>query len=127
VQFSVYGSEGEPIVGDVAAEAFDSGDKATAKAMSVALRTFLIQLLALPTDEPDPDASSYELAPNKKAEPKATEPTESALKQEIAKFYPERPKSEITAALWAATGKDKGWTLDELKSFLAKLVAENAK
>jgi hypothetical protein len=61
VEFSIYGTEGEPISGVVAAEAFDSGDKATAKAMSVALRTFLLQLLALPTDEPDPDSFSYEL------------------------------------------------------------------
>lgn len=65
VKFSVYGSDGEPIVGTVAAEAFDSGDKATAKAMSVAFRTFLLQVLALPTDEPDPDASSYEAVPSK--------------------------------------------------------------
>lgn len=60
VSFSVYGSDGEPISGLVAAEAFDSGDKATAKAMSVAMRTFLLQLLCLPTDEPDPDSFSYE-------------------------------------------------------------------
>ena len=62
VAFSVYGAEGEPITGRVSAEAFDSGDKATAKAMSVAFRTFLLQILALPTDEPDPDASTYEIA-----------------------------------------------------------------
>lgn len=60
VEFSVYGDSGEPISGLVAAEAFDSGDKATAKAMSVAMRTFLLQLLCLPTDEPDPDSFSYE-------------------------------------------------------------------
>lgn len=46
----------------VAAEAWDHGDKATPKAMSVAFRTALLQALALPTDEPDPDASSYERA-----------------------------------------------------------------
>jgi hypothetical protein len=61
VSFAVYGTEGEPIVGTVAAEAFDSGDKATAKAMSVAYRTFLLQLLCLPTDEPDPDSFTYNL------------------------------------------------------------------
>jgi len=61
VAFTIVGSEGDPITGTVAAEAFDSGDKATAKAMSVAFRTFLLQVLCLPTDEPDPDASSYEL------------------------------------------------------------------
>jgi hypothetical protein len=62
VSYSVYGSEGEPITGWVAAEAFDSGDKATAKAMSVAYRTFLLQLLCLPTDEPDPDSYTYDIA-----------------------------------------------------------------
>lgn len=44
----------------VAGEAMDSGDKATAKAMSVAFRTCLLQTLCLPTDEKDPDADSYE-------------------------------------------------------------------
>ena len=62
VEFSVYGTEGDPVVGVVAAESFDAGDKATAKAMSVAMRTFLLQLLCLPTDEPDPDSYSYETA-----------------------------------------------------------------
>lgn len=41
-------------------EAFDSGDKCVAKAMSVAYRTALIQALSLPTDEPDPDIYSYQ-------------------------------------------------------------------
>jgi hypothetical protein len=44
----------------VLAEAMDSGDKAISKAMSVAFRTALLQSLVLPTNEPDPDASSYE-------------------------------------------------------------------
>lgn len=61
IEFALYGTEGDPIRGQVAAEAFDSGDKATAKAMSVALRTFLLQTLALPTDEPDPDHYTYEI------------------------------------------------------------------
>lgn len=43
-----------------AAESMDSGDKATAKAHSVALRTALLQTLMLPTDEPDPDHDVYE-------------------------------------------------------------------
>jgi hypothetical protein len=62
VDYAVYGQEGDPVTGSVSAEAFDSGDKATAKCMSVAYRTFMLQLFCLPTDEPDPDASSYNLA-----------------------------------------------------------------
>jgi hypothetical protein len=46
----------------VQAEAWDHGDKATPKAMSVAFRTALLQALALPTDEPDPDSHTYEQA-----------------------------------------------------------------
>lgn len=62
VEYQFVGPEGDSLSAKVAGEAMDSGDKATAKAMSVAFRTALLQALALPTDEPDPDASSYERA-----------------------------------------------------------------
>lgn len=60
VTYRVYGPGGDSIHGRVAAEAMDFGDKAIAKAMSVAYRTFLLQTLTIPTDEPDPDSESYE-------------------------------------------------------------------
>jgi hypothetical protein len=63
VEFTFTGIDGDSVACTVACEAMDSGDKATAKAMSVGLRTALLQVLALPTDEPDPDASSYERSP----------------------------------------------------------------
>lgn len=63
VRYTLYGPDDDSLAGKVVAEAFDAGDKATAKAMSVALRTFLLQTLCLPTDEPDPDQASYETAP----------------------------------------------------------------
>jgi hypothetical protein len=59
-QFAIYGELGDPIIGSAPGEAFDSGDKATAKAMSVAFRTFLLQALAIPTNEPDPDEVGFE-------------------------------------------------------------------
>lgn len=60
VTYRVYGPAGDSIHGKVAAEAMDFGDKAIPKAMSVAYRTFLLQALTIPTDEPDPDSESYE-------------------------------------------------------------------
>ena len=61
VAFDWYGTDGgEPIRGVVACEAMDMSDKATAKAMSVGLRTYLLQTLMLPTDEKDPDADYIE-------------------------------------------------------------------
>ena len=72
----VEGGETQTLSGVVVAEAFDSGDKATAKAMSVAMRTFLLQALCLPTDEPDPDSYTYE----RTAGPSAEELVEAAAK-----------------------------------------------
>jgi hypothetical protein len=60
VTYTFIGAKGDEIKATVVGEAMDSGDKATAKAMSVAFRTALLQALSLPTDELDPDASSYE-------------------------------------------------------------------
>ena len=62
VRYTFYGPAGDSIAATVDSEAFDSGDKATAKAMSVALRTALLQVLMLPTDEVDPDAQIFERA-----------------------------------------------------------------
>lgn len=68
VEFTFYGPDGDQLVAVCAGEAFDSGDKATAKAHSVAFRTALLQTLCLPTDDVDPDAHSYERAPAKSLE-----------------------------------------------------------
>lgn len=61
--------DGSAVVTSAAGEAFDSGDKATPKAMSVALRTALLQSLMLPTDDPEPDSYSYERAPSEPVDP----------------------------------------------------------
>jgi len=60
VTYTFIGANGDAIKTTVVGEAMDSGDKATAKAMSVAFRTALLQALCLPTDEADPDATTYE-------------------------------------------------------------------
>lgn len=60
VQYVFYAADGSNITARVAAESWDNGDKAAPKAMSVAFRTALLQALALPTDDPDPDSHTYE-------------------------------------------------------------------
>jgi hypothetical protein len=60
VEYTFTAEDGSAVTTSAAGEAMDSGDKATPKAMSVALRTALLQSLMLPTDDPEPDASSYE-------------------------------------------------------------------
>jgi hypothetical protein len=68
VSYLITGPDGSTMPGAAAGEASDAGDKATPKAMSVAYRTFLLQALTLPTDEPDPDSEVYERAPEPTAQ-----------------------------------------------------------
>lgn len=65
VAYRFYGPAGDHVEAVVFSEAMDSGDKCVAKAMSVAYRIALLQVLNLPTDEKDPDADSYERAPKR--------------------------------------------------------------
>ena len=69
VRYTFHAPDGSSIETVVPGESFDSGDKATAKAMSVAFRTCLIQALCLPTDEADPDTHTYERASSKASHP----------------------------------------------------------
>lgn len=94
----VAASDGSKIQATVAAEAMDAGDKATAKAMSVAFRTCLIQALCLPTDEIDPDAETYERSPRQAAPQKqqAKKQPEPAVSEEDAPMTAEQRQQFIT-------------------------------
>lgn len=65
------GPAGDEIVATVAGENLDTSDKSTPKAQSVAWRTCLIQMLAIPTGDPDPDAVHIERG--EQPVPKATD------------------------------------------------------
>jgi hypothetical protein len=56
VAYTFHGPAGDSITAVVPGEANDTEDKATSKAMSVAFRTALLQVLSVPTNERDPHA-----------------------------------------------------------------------
>lgn len=78
VRYVVYGPAGdkldEPVV--VVAESLDNSDKGTAKAMSVAYRTLWLQLLCIPTDDPDPDSDNKTLGSARASKPSASRPAD---------------------------------------------------
>ena len=74
VTYVFTGPAGDVLYTTVPGEAMDAGDKSTAKAMSVAFRIALLQALALPTDDVDPDAQSYEIV----GESTATSPSRAS-------------------------------------------------
>ncbi|MEV4414041.1 ERF family protein [Catellatospora sp. NPDC049609] len=101
-RFEFIGPAGDSHMVQVNGEAMDTGDKAVSKASSVAFRTALIQALALPTDEPDPDSQVYDIG----AAPAEDSP--SSLRARIA--------SVVQA---------KGWTLEDAASdFTARMKAD---
>lgn len=60
VTYRIYGPTGEWIEAEAAGESLDTGDKGTAKAQAVALRTLLYHGGLVPTGDTDPDAYNVE-------------------------------------------------------------------
>ena len=64
VQFTFAATDGSFVAAITEGEGMDSGDKATAKAMSAALKYALLTVFAIPTEEaPDSEYESHEVAP----------------------------------------------------------------
>lgn len=108
--YTVWGPEGDSFVTQVAAESMDAGDKGTAKAHSVAYRTLLLQLLCIPTDEPDPDSVSYERAPSV--------PSDAELKAALLEAVD--GDKERARAVWDSTG-ERPATVDEWRTIAAEV------
>ena len=63
-RFKFFADDGSHVESVLVGEAMDSGDKATNKAMSVAYKYAMFQLLCIPTEDTtaDPDAQTHEVA-----------------------------------------------------------------
>lgn len=94
VTYRFYGPAGDFIEAEVPGESMDFGDKGAPKAMSVAYRIALLQVLCIPTDEPDPDSQSYE------REREQERPVVEATAEQVAKF------DELAKTLAAAESEE---------------------
>lgn len=128
VAYHFYGPRGDRITATVPGESMDFGDKGTAKAMSVAFRIALLQLLALPTDDPDPDSFSPERAYRDEAQPAPARPVvtteQLAAFDEFAKRIAGSESEEGLKKIWVelvAAGKANGITEDHGSALRAAL------
>jgi len=128
VAYTWYASDGSFVRNVAVGEGRDFADKGTAKAMSVAFRTHLIQLLALPTNDKDPDSENIEVeAPAvKNAAPVPPKPIAdlSALKKEVTEQFALRGivgEDAMTAAGDKYFAPRTGWI--NAKPALEKLLA----
>jgi hypothetical protein len=124
VSYHFYGPLGDKVTTTVAAESMDSGDKATAKMMSVAFRTALLQALSLPTTDKDPDHDIYEPA---KIAPKKTVETTPTIAETRKKFlsemnYYKLDVNDVDQFFLAEYGiEKKDGTIEQLNAFMAKM------
>ena len=66
IRYTFYASDGSSVSATVIGEGMDSGDKASNKAMAVAMKYAMFQTFCIPTEEmQDPDAESHEVKPVK--------------------------------------------------------------
>lgn len=102
--YAVYGPAGDSFDGIAFGEAADAGDKAMTKAESVALRTFLLQALMIPTDDPDPDSDSHERAT----------PSAAARAQGAPAPPTDNPESRQAREDLKAVAAEQGWDLGKI-------------
>ena len=81
IRFTMYAPDGSNISSVIIGEGMDTGDKATNKAMSIALKYAAFQIFMIPTEETtvDPDAETHEVT----AKP-ATKPAKPAEVEKVA-------------------------------------------
>lgn len=106
MRYTVFGPKGDSFAGSAYGEAADSGDKSVSKAQSVAYRTFLLQGLTVPTNEPDPDAEIHERAEYQ------PDPLDVA-KRELATAVTQAGMDPREFAAWAMSARGPGLNIRE--------------
>jgi len=95
IKYTLFAPDGSNVSCVVVGEGMDSGDKASNKAMSVALKYACFQLFMIPTEEMvDPDAETHEVI--SKAQTPAT--PRAAQQERIAARSTAQQKAEVTQA-----------------------------
>lgn len=124
VKYTFYAADGSSIESVVMGEGMDSGDKASNKAMAVAHKYALMQLLAIPTDDvKDPEVDSHEVAPKAPAQ----SPDKKVL-ADIKAVFDRGAFSAEEIAFYRAEAKKCSADADRLSDLLADvLAAERAK
>ncbi len=97
IRFTMYAPDGSFIQSTLIGEGMDSGDKATNKAMSIAMKYFCFQVFMIPTEEmkeTDPDRQVYEVARKQEQQVKLETPKIGTLPAKPAAAETKKPQSK---------------------------------
>ena len=100
IRFTMYAPDGSNVSAVVIGEGMDTGDKATNKAMSIALKYAAFQMFMIPTEETtiDPDSESHEVEPKKPAAKQEEKPAKPAADVTKTTTVPALQKAVDTAS-----------------------------
>jgi hypothetical protein len=125
IRYEFFARDGSSISATVIGEGMDSGDKASNKAMSVAHKYAILQLLAIPTEDTvDPEVDSHEIAPKKK--PDIIGSTPDNLKRAGELTVELSISKEEKARILAASGNDVSKYIAKLEDMKSKRDAPEA-
>lgn len=112
VEYDFYAEDGSKVtVGPIAAEGLDSGDKATNKALSAALKYALIQTFSIPTEdmaEADLESPVIEADKSSTSDPKVESKTQQVEQQVTTPKVTQTPKASWGAKKSTPAPASKG-------------------
>lgn len=86
MRYTFWAEDGSSVFTEVIGEGMDSGDKASNKAMAVADKYAILQLLKIPVAMVDPDRDRYELPAGKEDAPRAVPRNSRVTKPQVSGF-----------------------------------------
>lgn len=131
IKYTFFASDGSSVESIVIGEGMDTGDKASNKAMAVAHKYAIMQILSIPTnDEKDPETQDHEVVP--KAAPRPAEQTARPPRDEAYAAVMNDIKTLMLSGIFSEDEVNeyrtacKGASLDELRRILtdAKAISE---
>ena len=128
VRYTVYAPDGSSVQMTVIGEGMDSGDKATNKAMSIAMKYAMFQLFMIPTEAVDPDSECHEVdpqTPQSDAKPQQ-KPGQGVRVTTQATVPPVQPKAPEKAEKPAETAPAQETPGAYIKRRIAELKAERS-
>lgn len=112
MKYTFFAADGSNVSAVVIGEGMDSGDKASNKAMAVAMKYALLQVFCIPTeDAKDPDAESHSVATGKAPKPENPKQVEfqslvTAIDENKIPVY-----DETSRKAWREMAVEKGFTV----------------
>jgi hypothetical protein len=125
MKYTVYAPDGSNVSCTVIGEGMDSGDKASNKAMSVAMKYAMFQLFFIPTEAVDPDAEVHTDVLPKGRNEKPVKPAEKPAEVKTAQTLP-NPDNPVTTYLARERknlAKARGISEDENRELFTKQLA----